>query len=71
MKCASEIIWSIIALACLIGAVLVILGMVGCSTSGGTTNGNATVICLVCVNPLEGSERGTDGEALGQALGAP
>jgi len=50
-----DALWSIIALACLVGAVLVILGMVGCSTSGGTTNGNATVICLVCVNPLEGS----------------
>ena len=43
------------AFAIIIAMFAAILFMTGCSTSGGTTNGNATVICVICVNPLEGT----------------
>ena len=43
------------AFAVIIAMVVAIFFITGCSTSGGTTNGNATVICLVCISPLEGS----------------
>ena len=43
------------AFVVIIAMVVAIFFMTGCSTSGGTTNGNATVICLICVNPLGGT----------------
>ena len=46
-----DALWSIIALACLIGAVLVILGTVGCSTSGGTMDDNNNIFCVICMSP--------------------
>ena len=55
MGFAQRVVECLAALTVVLAMFAAIVLITGCSTSGGTTNGNATVICVICVNPLGGT----------------